>query len=162
MKAELTVRPARREDGAEFMILWRRYLEELLAFGSEIALTERTRAFFQGVFDRAAEGGPCVALVAELGGEIVGVHLSDASGLPWDTTAGRCAVAFGTFVLPEARRCGTANALRVASLRAMRELGCDAVAFSLYQKNEAGRASLRAWPGIEELNTTYLYRMGDA
>lgn len=162
MKAELAVRPARREDGPEFMLLWRRYLKELLAFGSEIALTERTRAFFQSVFDRAVDGGPCVALVAELDGEIVGCHLSDAATLPWDTTAGRSALAFGTFVLPEARRCGAAHALRVASLRALRELGCDAVVFALHRKNEAGRESLGAWPGIEELSTTYLYRMGDA
>jgi len=154
------VRSATPVDRETFLDLWIRHLLEIESFGSEIAASDRTREGFGDLFDLALRGLG-VALVAEVQGEIVGVHLARIADLPWDLSLGSTALAFGTYVVPELRRRGIASALREASLAELTRKGVRTVLFSQYPGNTAGEESLRRWPKVRQLHTTYAYSLED-
>ena len=69
----------------------------------------------------------------------VGVLLwGNAAESPIDTTLGRAAQGWGTYVIPEARGVGVSSKLRRAGAKVMRELGFDAVVGAADRLNERG------------------------
>lgn len=154
------VRSATTSDRETFLDLWIRHLLEIESFGSEIAASDRTREGFGELFDIALRGDG-LALVAEVKGQIVGAHLARIADLPWDLSLGSTALAFGTYVVPEFRRCGAASTLREAALAELTRMGVRTVLFSQYPGNTAGEESLRRWPNARQLHTTYAYSLED-
>ena len=61
--------------------------------------------------------------------------------LPWDSSLGKCALGFGTYVAPDQRMIGLSSELRNYALSELARVGFNKVLGSISISNEAGLES---------------------
>jgi GNAT superfamily N-acetyltransferase len=139
----IDIRTAEARDLTRFLSLWRCYLAELHeAYGGEILPTERTMTFFTDLFMGLLGGDRGVCLLAEDDGRAVGTLLwGSLQQPPVDTSLGRTAQGWGTYVVPDARGRHVASQLRYAGAKALLEMGFEHVVGAAEKANDAGLVS---------------------
>jgi GNAT superfamily N-acetyltransferase len=128
-----------------FMELWKEAVESQSRMGSSIVPSAKTMNFFSGIFDAYTSGeleGVClfgasknaVLLWGEMGSE-----------LPWDSTMGKWAMGWGTYIRPAYRRQGVARLLRDEAMKYLYEMGIETVIGTSVSGNVAGEESMASY-----------------
>jgi GNAT superfamily N-acetyltransferase len=147
---ELDIKVCTEADRSEFMQLWLTFLRENYAAGGEILPTEKNLFVFTTLFQiYVTQARPGVALMATLDKVPCAVLMWGDPGPGLETRWGRLAMGWGTWVHPEVRRHGIADALRAAGKAATRAMGFDAVVGTSLASNAAGLESGRRVPGMK-------------
>lgn len=153
----MNVRHATPDDRSFFLGLWFRYLHEMHAKGSEILPTSRTLAFYADVFDAylagAREGVVAIDYPA-------GVSLAGDVTPSWDSLHGKTAIGWGTYVVPELRSQGHADALRSFVIAELGGLGFETLLGSVGVEDDEALASIAKVPGVEVYQQVYRRRLG--
>jgi GNAT superfamily N-acetyltransferase len=135
-------RLARAGDRGFFERHLRAYLIERHSCGSEVIPTDRTVAFYLGLFDDYIRGEqPGAVVIDEAGGVSIAGH-----ELPFDTTLGKSATGWFTYVVPSSRGCGVASAMREILRERLRALGFRAIVAGMDISNADGRQSIASRP----------------
>ncbi len=133
-----TIRAAEPADRVAAVHLIREFLDDMHAQGSEVLPTDRTVAFYVGLFDQYVRGSIVdpegAALVAVQDGHVVGITMAGHS-LPFDTAYGKTATGWLTYVLPSTRGHGTGTQLRDALRAALLAYGYAAIAAGYHTWN---------------------------
>ena len=138
------IRQATKSDLSVLADFWMTLLESLVPKGGDVRPTPRSVAFYMELFEEVIEGRPGVGIVAQDGEVMVGGLLAVSAPLPWDSTLGRCAAGFGTFVLPSWQKIGVASKLYESAERILRAQGFDSYLGAYHLENESGKRLLRS------------------
>jgi GNAT superfamily N-acetyltransferase len=153
----MTPRHTTSEDRDFFLRLWNAHLHEMHAKGSEILPTTRTLDFYGDVFD-AYLSGAREGVVAIL--YPAGVSLAGDATPSWDSLHGKTAIGWGTYVVPELRDRGHADALRRFVIGELAAIGFETLLGSVGVGDEAAEASIAKVPGVEVYQQVYRRRLG--
>lgn len=149
------IRRARLDDRRAFMLLWEEYLKDLQDMGGEIIPSKRTLLFFSKVFAAYTQNHDRGVCLIYFDGKIPAAVLlwGEILPLPIDTTLGRIAQGWGTYIRLKYRGKGLSSELRAAASFILREAGFNSVIGSSHDKNQHGlQTGLAA--GFEPFQTT--------
>lgn len=125
----LSVRMATSKDEEPFCQLWGAFIQELASNGGEILPTPKTFNFIRHLFREYTAGNlPGVVLI--LGNFEGGLLWGSPGELPYDTTCGAVAQAWGTYLQPNLRGQGYAGHLWELAALALESQGIDTIAVS--------------------------------
>lgn len=152
----MSVRHATPDDRPFFLGLWSRYLHEMHAKGSEILPTPKTLDFYVDVFDAyltgAREGVVAISYPA-------GVSLAGDASPSWDSLHGKTAIGWGTYVVPELRGNGHADALRQFVIEQLKARGFETLLGSVNVSDEQALSSISKVPDVEVYQHVYRRRL---
>lgn len=152
-----TIRNAVAEDRELFLSLWSEFARDIRGNGYELIWTDRTERFFGRLFDsyvsRELDG---VVLLAGSDGALIWGEIGKEP--LFDTTFGRIANGFGTFIRSEFRGIGLSTRMRQMAARQLCEMGFDSVVGAARHENAAGYGSSLAF-GFEEHSVTGVLRL---
>lgn len=111
------------------------YLESEQARGSDVLPTQRTLAFFMGIFHQILSGE--LQGFTLLHGQ-VGIHMVAEAPLGYDTLHGRTALGWVTYVAPGARRQKIGTGMREAGFELLRRMGFESAIGAVDLNNKAG------------------------
>jgi GNAT superfamily N-acetyltransferase len=131
--------------------------EELRKYGSLILDGPRTRAWVHDCVGKAIAGDGC-CLVADTGRHIIGVSLAVATKWPYDSLYENTALGLGTYVLPEHRKIGVADALYKEQRHILRWMGFDILMGGYLVTNTAVQGVLKR-NGSVDLETSMIFHL---
>lgn len=152
----MSVRLAVPADRGLFLTLWQSYLEEMRTKGSEILPTERTLNFYVNLFDAYVNGERpgVVAVIYPIAVSMAGDCTPD-----YDSTFGKQAIGWGTYVAPVARNHGNANRLREFVWGALSALGFDTLLGTTQLGDDGAAASLSRLSEVVTYQQVYYKRL---
>lgn len=145
-------RLARPVDRDYFLCLWHDYLTEMAAKGSEILPTPRTLAFYADLFDAYTSGTKLgIAAVAYP----AAVSMAGDATPGYDSTQGRTAIGWGTYVVPELRDRGHAAEIRNFVIAELARRGFQTLLGTVQVGDNDALSSIRKVPGVEVVQHVY-------
>tara|TARA_Y100000310_G_scaffold225116_1_gene227123 strand:- start:2590 stop:3114 length:525 start_codon:yes stop_codon:yes gene_type:complete len=129
-------------DEGVFLTIWEEAIKSQYAIGGTMIPSLKTMAFFRDLF-RAYVAREMEGVVLFGASENAVLLWGDVGNVfPWETTIGKFAMGWGTYVRPDYRRQGWARALRDEAMVKMYDMGFDTVIGTAVSGNEAGNESL--------------------
>ncbi len=135
----MSVRAAVMDDEGLFRKLWGEFIVEHHKSGSDIMPTARTMNFFMVLFREYTSGHDSGAVVLDTDGRGVLMWGESSGGLPYDSTFGRVASGWGTYVQPQHQGKGISKALRRKGTKLLKKRGFDTVIGAAASANEVGK-----------------------
>jgi len=152
------------EDGEIFLELWEEYLEHQIKMGSDIVITSKTLNYFEDVFWSYVDGNLDGVTIFGADNNAVLMWGETGSNFPYDTSLGKWASGWGTYIRPEYRRMGWSKRMRGIAKQIMYEQGFDTMIGGIFPGNNIGR---KAGPFGEEIGgnaepyqETFLVKLG--
>lgn len=130
-------------DRGLFATLWKEFLEDQFAKGSHIRPTDENVKVFLNIYDNYLSG-KFAGVVLFVG--LDAVCMMGDTGNVFDSTYGKIAKGWGTYVRPNKRGQGISKRLREAGYNKLREMGFDNVFGDLLLGNTEGEKSIKWEP----------------
>lgn len=154
---DVPIRHATAEDRSLFMELWKEFALDIRGNGYELLWTPRTEAFFGGLFDAyLSKDLDGVVLLAGSDGALIWGEIGKEP--LFDTTFGRIANGFGTYVRRSLRGIGLSRRMREIAAADLYAMGFDCVLGAARHENVAGYESSLAF-GFSEHSVTGVLRL---
>jgi len=143
-----------------FMELWKEGVESQFKMGSSVVPSVKTMDFFLDVFNSYASSelkGVCLFGASENAVLLWGETGSD---FPWESTMGKWAMGWGTYVRPAYRRQGVSRLLRNQAMRYLNAMGIETVTGTSISRNIAGKESMTCY-GADVAGTEWRMKVED-
>lgn len=155
-----TIRHATAGDRDLFLALWCEFALDIQENGYELRWTPRTEAFFGSLFDAYVSGTlDGVVLLAGTDGALIWGEIGKEP--LFDTSFGRIANGFGTYLRRSLRGLGLSTRMRDVAASRLRELGFDCVLGAARHENRAGYESSLSFGFVEHSMTGVLRLKGE-
>lgn len=152
------IRHATAGDRDLFMTLWREFALDIQGNGYELRWTPRTESFFCTLFDAyVSESLDGVVLLAGTDGALIWGEIGKEP--LFDTSFGRIANGFGTYLRRSLRGLGLSTRMREIAAARLSEMGFDCVLGAARHENRAGYESSLSF-GFVEHSVTGVLRLG--
>ncbi|MAH51175.1 hypothetical protein CMI37_35485 [Candidatus Pacearchaeota archaeon] len=152
------VRTAMGDDEELFLGLWGELVETQAGFGGDMLWTPRTKGFFAQVF-RSYVQGLTEGIVVFGAFDNAVLMWGSAGESPWDSTLGKRAEAWGTYVRPGYQGQGWSKKIREEGKRYLLLMGFESLVGGPLIGNDAGRESWIEF-GAEKTQEVYRVRLG--
>ena len=140
------VRTAIEDDEELFLELWEELIADQKRLGSDLLLTQRTMDFFAHMFRSYVQG--IIEGVVVFGAFDNAVLMWGKAGeLPWDSSFGKWANGWGTYVRPEYQKQGWSKKIREEGKRHLKLMGFEALLGGPLNKNNIARESCLKFGG---------------
>ena len=151
-------------DGEIFLELWGEYIDTQIEMGSHIIKTDKTMNYFEDLFHSYIDGVLDGVTIFGADNNAVLMWGETGSDFPYDTSLGKWASGWGTYIRPEYRRMGWGKMMRGIAKQIMCEQGFDTMMGGIFPGNDIGR---KAGPFGEEIGKnakpyqeTFLVKLG--
>jgi len=142
-----TIRNATPQDAALFGSLWIELLESHQEYGGDILPTERTMAYFRGVFQAYTEEERQGVVLFGARNNAVLMWGELESDFPYDHPWGRWAMGWGVYVRPDFRKQGISSALRQRGANELSLMDFETILGGLATGNSPARESIIQFGG---------------
>ena len=149
-------------DGEIFLELWGEYIDTQIEMGSYTIKTDKTMNYFEDLFHSYIDGSLDGVTIFGADNNAVLMWGETGSDLPYDTSLGKWASGWGTYIRPDYRRMGWSGLMREEGKKTLHGQGFDTLVGGVFSKNEIGlKANEKAFAdNIKSHHKTFIVELG--